>query len=253
MQKLQTVEVAATENPDGSVIWLHGLGADGHDFEAIVPEMNLPADLDLRFVFPHAPVRPVTLNGGMAMRAWYDIFSLDRGGPVDEEGIRQSAAILGSLVEQEHDRGVPYANIVVAGFSQGGAIASHFALRFSQRLAGLMALSTYLPLQGTLQAEVSDADKAQPADLRIFMAHVPLRSKMVTGHWFELSPRWQILGRSSGQVVKKKLVSSFVPGEMCLFNMNQDKLPFLSRWLYLLKPKIYKEHYVKPTNAFNDK
>jgi phospholipase/carboxylesterase len=171
VQKLQTVEVAATEKPDGSVIWLHGLGADGHDFEAIVPEMNLPADLDLRFVFPHAPVRPVTLNGGMAMRAWYDIVSLDRDGPVDEEGIRQSAAILGSLVEQEHDRGVPYANIVVAGFSQGGAIASHFALRFSQRLAGLMALSTYLPLQGTLQAEVSDSDKAQPADLRIFMAH----------------------------------------------------------------------------------
>ena len=171
MQKLQTVEVAATENPDGSVIWLHGLGADGHDFEAIVPEMNLPADLDLRFVFPHAPVRPVTLNGGMAMRAWYDIVSLDRHGPVDEEGIRQSAAILGSLVEQEHDRGVPYANIVVAGFSQGGAIATHFALRFSQRLAGLMALSTYLPLQGTLQAEVSDSDEAQPADLRIFMAH----------------------------------------------------------------------------------
>lgn len=171
VQKLQTVEVAASENPDGSVIWLHGLGADGHDFEAIVPQLRLPADLDLRFVFPHAPVRPVTLNGGMAMRAWYDIISLDRDGPVDEEGIRQSAAILGSLVEREHERGVAYDKMIVAGFSQGGAIASHFALRFPKRLAGLMALSTYLPLHETLQAEVTDADNAQPRDLRIFMAH----------------------------------------------------------------------------------
>ena len=171
MQNLQTVEVAATENPDGSVIWLHGLGADGHDFEAIVPQLNLPADLNLRFVFPHAPVRPVTLNGGMAMRAWYDIISLDRNGPVDEDGIRQSAAILGSLVERELERGVAYDKMVVAGFSQGGAIASHFALRFPERLAGLMALSTYLPMQSTLKAEVSGEDNSQPRDLRIFMAH----------------------------------------------------------------------------------
>ncbi len=171
MQKMQTVEVSATDKPDGSVIWLHGLGADGHDFEAIVPQLSLPADLNLRFVFPHAPVRPVTLNGGMAMRAWFDIISLDRAGPVDEEGILQSAAALGSLVEREHERGVPYDKIVVAGFSQGGAIASHFALRFPQRLAGLMALSTYLPLHSKLRSEVSNADNAQPRDLRIFMAH----------------------------------------------------------------------------------
>jgi len=167
VQELQTVEVAAVDEPDGSVIWLHGLGADGHDFEAIVPQLRLPSELDLRFVFPHAPVRPVTLNGGMEMRAWFDFISLDRAGPVDEEGIRQSSAMLGSLVEREHERGVPYDRIVVAGFSQGGAIATHFALRFRQRLAGLMALSTYLPLQ----AERGNADSAQPRDLRIFMAH----------------------------------------------------------------------------------
>jgi phospholipase/carboxylesterase len=167
----EVIELETGRKVEGSVIWLHGLGADGHDFEAIVPQLNLPANLDLRFVFPHAPVRPVTINGGMEMRAWYDILSLDRDGPVDEVGIRESAAMLVALVEREHARGVPYANIVVAGFSQGGAIASHTALRFSEKLAGLMALSTYLPLHSTLQAEVAEAPTAQPKSLPIFMAH----------------------------------------------------------------------------------
>lgn len=167
----ETIEVGPAENVDGSVIWLHGLGADGHDFEAIVPQLRLPANLKLRFVFPHAPVRPVTINGGMAMRAWYDIISLDHDGPVDEAGIRESAAMLVSLIEREHERGVPYASIVVAGFSQGGAIASHCALRFAEELAGLMALSTYLPLRSTIQSEVADSATAQPKSLRIFMAH----------------------------------------------------------------------------------
>jgi phospholipase/carboxylesterase len=167
----EVVEVETGDKVEGSVLWLHGLGADGHDFEAIVPQLNLPANLDLRFVFPHAPIRPVTINGGMAMRAWYDILSLDRDDLVDEAGIRASAAMLVALIEREHERGVPYANIVVAGFSQGGAIASHTALRFSEKLAGLMALSTYLPLRSTLQAEVVEATTAQPKSLPIFMAH----------------------------------------------------------------------------------
>jgi len=171
VQLPESIEVGPQENADGSVIWLHGLGADGHDFEAIVPQLRLPANLKLRFVFPHAPIRPVTINGGMAMRSWYDIISLDRDGPVDEAGIRESAAMLVRLIEREHERGVPYANIVVAGFSQGGAIASHCALRFSEKLAGLMALSTYLPLQSTIQAEIAESPSAQPKDLRIFMAH----------------------------------------------------------------------------------
>ena len=165
------VEVTTGDSVEGAVIWLHGLGADGHDFEPIVPELRIPSELPLRFVFPHAPVRPVTLNGGMSMRAWYDIFSLDRDGPIDDAGIRASSATLDALVEREHERGVAYDKIVVAGFSQGGAIALQSGLRFGEKLAGLMALSTYLPMQSTLQAEVVDAADSQPTDLRIFMAH----------------------------------------------------------------------------------
>ena len=162
----ETVEVSPAENPQGSIIWLHGLGADGHDFEAIVPELRLPENLPLRFVFPHAPVRPVTINGGVAMRAWYDIVSLDRSGPQDAEGIRASADALVALIERERERGVPYERIVVAGFSQGGAIAHHTAIRFPHRLAGLMALSSWLPLADTVDGEV-----AQPRDLPVFVAH----------------------------------------------------------------------------------
>jgi len=171
VQLPETVEIGDSENVDGSVIWLHGLGADGHDFEGIVPQLGLSPGLNLRFIFPHAPVRPVTLNGGMAMRAWYDIYSLDRDGAVDEAGIRQSAAMLNGLIEREHERGVAYSRIVLAGFSQGGAIASHCALRFPKSLAGLMMLSTYLPLHSSLQAEVVDSGTTQPEDLRILMAH----------------------------------------------------------------------------------
>lgn len=158
------IETGAGE-PRGSVVWLHGLGADGHDFEPIVPELRLPTDLSLRFVFPHAPVRPVTLNGGMAMRAWYDILTLDRDGPSDEEGIRASAALLEGFVAREQERGVAAQNIVVAGFSQGGAIALHAGLRAQQALAGIMGLSTYLPLRNSFEKEVV------VTDLPIFMAH----------------------------------------------------------------------------------
>ena len=167
---METVETGA-DSATASVIWLHGLGADGHDFEPIVPELRLPPDLNVRFVFPHAPVRPVTINGGMSMRAWYDIITLDRNGPQDSAGIRQSSALLCELIEREHERGVAYDRIVLAGFSQGGAIASHTALRFEHRLAGLMALSTYLPLVETLNDEVIGNPRAQDKRLPIFMAH----------------------------------------------------------------------------------
>jgi len=167
----ETVEIETGSEPAGSVIWLHGLGADGHDFEPVVPELGLDGQVALRFVFPHAPVRPVTINAGMAMRAWYDIMTLDRGGPQDEAGIRASGALLEALIERERKRGVPSDRIVLAGFSQGGAIAAHTALRFPGRLAGLMALSTYLPLGDHLDAEVFSASDAQPRDLPIFMAH----------------------------------------------------------------------------------
>jgi phospholipase/carboxylesterase len=171
MTETQAVEIETGSNPVGSIIWLHGLGADGHDFEPIVPELQLPATLPLRFVFPHAPVRPVTINGGMSMRAWYDIFSLDREGPVDEDGIRASGEILNALIQRETERGIPANRIVAAGFSQGGAIAMHAALRYPENLAGLMALSTYLPLPESLDAEVISNARAANRDIPIFMAH----------------------------------------------------------------------------------
>lgn len=171
MELPDTVEVASGANPEGSVIWLHGLGADGHDFEPIVPQLGLTGQRGLRFVFPHAPMRPVTINGGMTMRAWYDILTLGRGGPQDETGIRESGEQLRMLVERERERGMPYEKIVLAGFSQGGAIALHTALRFPHQLAGLMALSSYLPLPGSFDEEVVRNSEAQSEELPIFMAH----------------------------------------------------------------------------------
>ncbi len=149
-----------------SVIWLHGLGADGHDFEPIVPDLQLDG-LGLRFVFPHAPVRPVTLNQGMRMRAWFDVHGLDRRSPQDEAGIRESERRVQALIRRESERGVPPGRIVLAGFSQGGAIALHTGLRYPERLAGLLALSTFFPLSRTLEAEAAPANRSVP----IFQAH----------------------------------------------------------------------------------
>lgn len=165
MQLPETVEVTTGEKPVGSVIWLHGLGADGRDFEPIVPELRLPADLPLRFVFPHAPVRPVTINGGMAMRAWYDILSLDAQGRADAKGVHESTALLEALISREIERGIQASRIVIAGFSQGGAIAINAVLHSKLRLAGLMALSTYIPLPGDLDASAGNRE------LPVFMAH----------------------------------------------------------------------------------
>lgn len=164
---LETIEMSTGDAPDGAVIWLHGLGADGHDFEPIVPELRLPSRLSLRFVFPHAPVRPVTVNAGMRMRAWYDIVSLDRRAEQDESGIRESAAATVEVVARERERGIPPERIVLAGFSQGGAIVTHTALRYPDRLAGLLALSSWMPLAQTLAAEASATNR----DLPILMAH----------------------------------------------------------------------------------
>lgn len=165
-QDPETVEIESTSSPDAAVIWLHGLGADGHDFEPVVPELRLPSRLRLRFVFPHAPVRPVTINMGMPMRAWYDILQMG-GGKEDEAGIRASQALVQALIEQEKGRGVNPRRIVLAGFSQGGAIVLQTGLRHPERLAGILALSTYLPLAGKLAAERSAAN----SDLPVFMAH----------------------------------------------------------------------------------
>ncbi len=165
MQTPDTVEVITGENPEGSVIWLHGLGADGHDFEPIVPELKLPSGLTLRFVFPHAPVQAVTINGGMAMRSWYDIVSFDAEGRADRAGVLKSSALLDDLIAREIERGIPARKIVIAGFSQGGAVAIHTALQTDQNIAGLMALSTYMALPEDAATAVSRKD------LPIFMAH----------------------------------------------------------------------------------
>ena len=162
---LELLEIATGPAPRLSVIWLHGLGADGHDFEPIVPELGLT--FAARFVFPHAPVRPVTINGGMAMRAWYDILGVDRSAAEDAAGIRASAAAVTELIDSEVERGMRAERIVLAGFSQGGAIALQTALREPRQLGGVLALSTYLPLASTLAAERSAANAGVP----IFMAH----------------------------------------------------------------------------------
>jgi phospholipase/carboxylesterase len=168
MQETADAVVLAPVTPaSASVIWLHGLGADGHDFVPIVPELKLPPAPGIRFVFPHAPVRPVTLNMGMRMRAWYDIRTLTAEGRADEEGMRESVARVSELVAAERALGIDSARIVIAGFSQGGAVALHAALRHPEPLAGVLALSCYLPLQATLAAGLSDANRQTP----ILMCH----------------------------------------------------------------------------------
>jgi phospholipase/carboxylesterase len=164
---LQTVELETGRSPTAAVIWLHGLGAEGHDFEPIVPELDLPDALAVRFVFPHAPMQAVTINGGAVMRAWYDVYALEGQRREDAAGVRASQSKVEELIAREQARGIPSARLVLAGFSQGGAIALQTGLRHGERLAGIMALSTYLPVASTLAAEASAANRAVP----IFMAH----------------------------------------------------------------------------------
>jgi phospholipase/carboxylesterase len=165
--RLETVELEPRSAADAAVVWMHGLGADGHDFESLVPELKLGPSPAIRFVFPHAPVRPVTINGGHRMRAWYDVAGFDRRAPQDESGIRESAEAIGALVTRERERGIAANRIVVAGFSQGGAMALYTALRWPERLGAIVALSTYLPLADTLRGELHPAN----ASLPVFMAH----------------------------------------------------------------------------------
>jgi len=164
---LECIEIETGPNPTRAVIWLHGLGADGHDFAPIVPELDLAGLPAIRFVFPHAPVQPVTINGGMAMRAWYDILGTEGARREDEGGIRASQAQVLALLAREHARGIDSRHIVLAGFSQGCAMTLHTGLRYDKPLAGLMALSGYLPLADSLVAQ----RHAENASTPIFMAH----------------------------------------------------------------------------------
>jgi phospholipase/carboxylesterase len=164
---LETIEVETAAKPVASVIWLHGLGADGHDFEPIVPEIIRPGERAWRFVFPNAPVRPVTINGGMAMRAWYDLKGLDRRAAEDVAGFRDTDAEIRQLIAREGTRGITPNRVVLAGFSQGGAVSLYTVPRYPEKLAGVMALSCYLPRESSFAAEREPANDATP----IFMAH----------------------------------------------------------------------------------
>src|SRR6266446_94321 len=159
---LETVEIETAPAPRAAIIWLHGLGADGHDFEPIVPELGLPKTLAVRFVFPHAPSRPVTINGGTVMRAWYDVVAAGGDRREVEPGVRDSARRIEALIDRERARGVADRAIVLAGFSQGGAMALHTGLRHPEPLAGIMALSCFLPLADTVATEASDANRDVP-------------------------------------------------------------------------------------------
>ena len=165
---LDSIEIKTAEHCEYCVIWLHGLGASGHDFEPVVPELGLLERPGVRFIFPHAPVRPITVNGGAAMRGWYDINSLDFGNrQQDTEGVRDSAAHINALIEAQISAGIPAENILLAGFSQGGAVALFTALTSPHHLGGILALSTYLPVQEAVFTELSEHGKQLP----IFMAH----------------------------------------------------------------------------------
>ena len=163
---LEALEIESAPSPTGAVIWLHGLGADGYDFVDIVPMLGLKA-IPTRFVFPHAPMRPVTINGGAVMRAWYDVRGDAGVRREDEAGVRESQQQIEALIAREKTRGVPAGRIVLAGFSQGGAMALQTSLRHPERLAGIMALSCFLPLTDKVAAEAAPANR----DVPIFMAH----------------------------------------------------------------------------------
>lgn len=164
---LECVEVNPQKSPIMTVIWLHGLGADGYDFVNIVPELHLPDDLPIKFVFPHAPMRSITINNNCVMRAWYDIKDLANLADEDEDGIRDSAIKINALIEREKQLGMPSDKIILVGFSQGGAMALHIGLRYPEKLAGIIALSTYLPLHASLPAEMSKMN----CGTAIMMAH----------------------------------------------------------------------------------
>ena len=163
---LEHIELTTAPNPDACIIWLHGLGADGNDFAGIVPQLQLPAELRIRFIFPHAPYRPITLNNGYVMRGWYDLESLHIGAAEDAIGINEAMEQLSEFITQQISAGISPSRILLAGFSQGGAVILYTALRLPVNIGGLMALSTYLPLVGNPLSEI-----VARRELPIFMAH----------------------------------------------------------------------------------
>lgn len=206
LSPLETVEILSGPNPTASVIWLHGLGADGHDFEPLVPYLTWPGAPAIRYVFPHAPVRPVTLNGGMPMRAWYDILSLDGERGHDREGVGQSIRQVYGLLEREEERGIAADRIILAGFSQGGAIALQLGLRCPRRLAGLIGLSTYMLFASELQDSLNMANRKTP----VFLAHGTIDPMVLP---------------AMGEAARKQLVALGLPVEWHAYPMPHSVCP----------------------------
>lgn len=215
-QDLPYVEVNPANTAKATVIWLHGLGDSGNGFAPIVPELNLPPELAIRFIFPHAPVRPVTINNGMEMRAWYDIKSMDFGSRADRAGVNESATLVQNLIEKEIANGIPADKIVLAGFSQGGVIALHLGTRYEQKLAGIMSLSSYMCEPETLAAEAHSANKSTS----IFVAH---------GQQDDVVPMFM------GNAAFKTLESNGYPAKWTEYMMQHNvcvpELNDISKWL----------------------
>jgi len=190
MQNLPAEIVKTSEQTEFTVIWMHGLGADGHDFVPVIPELKLPEALKVKFVFPHAPIRPVTLNNGMEMRAWYDLLSLDKSKTAKEEDILKTVTWINQMIDEEIKSGTPSEKILLAGFSQGGVIALHTGLRYPQKLAGIMALSTYIPFKENVFSQASDAQEGMP----IFAAHGEYDPVIPFASWQNYVPALQSNG-----------------------------------------------------------
>jgi len=191
MRELLPFEVVKTaEKTEYTIIWLHGLGADGNDFVPLVPELRLPESLAIKFIFPHAPVRPITLNNGYEMRAWYDMLSLDRNNTTTENDVLNSVVWINDFIDQEIENGVPSEKILLAGFSQGGVIALHAGIRYPKKLAGIMALSTYIPFDENLLSQASP----QQAGLPIFAAHGTRDPVIPVASWQDYAPKLEAQG-----------------------------------------------------------
>lgn len=189
-QLLPSVNISHGDNTEFTVIWLHGLGADGNDFVPIVPELKLPENLGVKFIFPHAPVRPVTINNGYEMRAWFDLLALSGEKTANQDDILQSVNWINALIDDEISKGAVSEKIVLAGFSQGGVIALHAALRYPKKLAGVMALSTYIPFDENLLSQVADAQKGQ----KIFAAHGKSDPVIPFASWQDYVPKLEKSG-----------------------------------------------------------
>jgi len=213
---LERLEIETAPEPTACVIWLHGLGADGNDFVPVVPALGLPEGSAVRFIFPNAPTRPITVNGGMVMRGWYDILGMDIDRSTDADGIRQSAQSIAAIVAHEVERGIPSEKIVLAGFSQGGAIALQAGLTLPHNFAGIMALSTYLSMSDEAMAAIDPVKKASP----IFMAHGALDD---------------VIQCDIGERSSERLTANGLQVEWHKYNMphsvSQDEVDDMSAWL----------------------